>query len=308
MTRPPLTFALTGATGFVGGRTLAAALAKGHHVRALTRRPQARREGVDWVPGDLSDVPALRRLCEGADAVIHIAGVVNAPDAAGFREGNAEGTRRMVETAATAGVSRFVQVSSLSAREPGLSLYGGSKAQADAHVMASDRDWVILRPPAVYGPGDMEMLDIYRAAARGIGVAPGEGRFSVIYVDDLAAALVALAESDRGGRQIFEIAGPGAPLSHQDMAALAGRALGRDVKTVRLPLAALKLGAALDTVRGKVTGERPKLSFDRARYIAHPDWTADAGPLLALGIWQPEVEAADGIRRTADWYRAEGLL
>ena len=92
--------ALTGGTGFVGGHAIDAALARGHRVRALARREQPTRDGVEWVRGDLADAAALRSLCEGADAVVHIAGVTNARDRAGFDAGNVEGTRAMLRAGA----------------------------------------------------------------------------------------------------------------------------------------------------------------------------------------------------------------
>jgi nucleoside-diphosphate-sugar epimerase len=96
--------AISGGTGFVGSRLIALATAAGHQVRALTRREQAAREHIDWVAGDLGDTAALARLCEGADAVIHVAGVVNAPDRDGFAVGNIHGTRNMLAAAEAAGV------------------------------------------------------------------------------------------------------------------------------------------------------------------------------------------------------------
>ena len=277
-------------------------------MRALTRRAQPERPGVTWVRGDLASPAALAQLCEGVDAVIHVAGVVNACGAAGFRAGNVDGTAAMLAAAEDAGVSRFVHVSSLSAREPDLSLYGASKAEADRLVQASPLDWVIVRPPAVYGPGEMEMLDLYRLAQRGFALLPGRGRFSLIYAEDLARALLALAQSREGSRRIFEIEDGTGGLDHAEMARLVGAAVGRRPRRVRLPAAALKAGAAVDTTRARLTGELPKLSFDRARYIAHPDWTADAQPLLELGIWQPQVLPTEGTRRTAEWYRQQDLL
>jgi uncharacterized protein YbjT (DUF2867 family) len=165
-----LPIALTGATGFVGRRVVALA---NRPVRALTRRPQPPQPGVEWVLGDLDDTNALARLCEGAAAVLHIAGVVNAADEAGFVAGNVTGTANVL--AAAAGVPRFVHVSSLAAREPRLSLYGASKAQGDALVIASTLDWVIVRPPGVYGPGDAEMRDLFSLARFGLGDGLGGG-------------------------------------------------------------------------------------------------------------------------------------
>ncbi|MEO0499450.1 MAG: NAD(P)-dependent oxidoreductase [Pseudomonadota bacterium] len=300
--------AITGGTGFVGGHLIELALEKGHRVRALTRRPQSERAGLDWIAGDLSDHQALASLCTGADAVIHVAGVVNAASPAGFVRGNVEGTRAMLAAAELAMARRFVHVSSLSAREPGLSQYGASKARADELVQGSPLDWTIVRPPAVYGPGETEMLGLYRLAKRGFGIAPGSGRFSLIYVTDLAAALLALATSNAGVGGIFEIEDGTGGLDHRDMATRIGDALGRKVRTVGLPVAALRLGARLDTLRARLARKLPVLSHDRAAYIAHPDWMADAAPLRALDIWHPEVLPEEGIRRTADWYRAEGLL
>lgn len=299
--------AITGGTGFVGARLVELALAAGHKVRALTRREQPPKAGLEWVAGDLGDDAALGKLAEGADAVIHVAGVINAQTPRGFTEGNVDGTRAML--AASEGVPRFVQVSSLAAREPGLSAYGRSKAEADRLVTAADRNWTVLRPPAVYGPGDRETAAFYKLVARGWAPLPGKGRFSLIEVSDLARALLALALTGRGAGQIFEIddATPGG-LSHRDMAEAIASALGKTPTYMPLPSAALKLGAAFDTLSAKLRGTHPTLSFDRARYIAHPDWVADSAPLRALGIWQPEVSADEGIRRTAAWYRSNGWI
>ena len=112
-----MTLAITGATGFVGQALLDRALAEGQELRALTRRDQPPRAGVTWVQGDLDDTAALDRLVQGAEAVIHVAGVVNTPDPAELERGNVAGTLNLVEAALAAGVPRFVCVSSLSARE-----------------------------------------------------------------------------------------------------------------------------------------------------------------------------------------------
>ena len=136
--------AITGGTGFVGAHLLEAALADGHEVRALTRRDQRDRASVEWVPGDLNDRAALEALVTGVDAVVHVAGVINASSAAGFEHGNVAGTAAMLAAATAGGVRRFVHVSSLAAREPQLSLYGGSKARAEDLVRGSGLDEAIV--------------------------------------------------------------------------------------------------------------------------------------------------------------------
>jgi uncharacterized protein YbjT (DUF2867 family) len=293
--------AMTGGTGFVGGATIEAALAAGHHVRALVRRPQPARDGVTWIGGDLTDPAAL---CRGADAVIHIAGVVNAPDRAGFAAGNIAGTEAILGAARAAGVARFVHVSSLAAREPALSDYGWSKAGAEAAVAASGLDWTMVRPPAVYGPGDLEMRDIFRMANWGIALLPPPGRMSVIHVADLARLLVASATRP-GDQIIYEVEDASGGMTHQQFARLVGDAVGRRVVALPLPRALLAGAARLDRA---VRGNRAKLTPDRAAYMSHADWTADPAKHPPADLWAPTIATAEGLAATAAWYRANRLL
>jgi len=293
--------AVTGGTGFVGQRLLRRAVEDGHRVRALTRRPQPAHVGVEWIEGDLSDPGDL---CRGADAVIHIAGVINAEDRAGFFRGNVEGTRAVTGAALAAGARRFVHVSSLAAREPALSTYGASQAAAETVVADSGLDWVAVRPPGVYGPGDRETLELFALARRGIALVPLRGRGSWIHVDDLAAALLTLATSSVVGT--FEI-DDGRPrgYDHAEFARLIGEAVGRTPLVVRVPKLGMMAGAAIQTAAARATGRLPKLSFDRARYFAHPDWVA-RGPTLPG--WSPRIAAREGLATTAAWYREQGWL
>jgi nucleoside-diphosphate-sugar epimerase len=287
---------ITGGTGFVGSRVLDLATMP---VRALARKPQPARDGVAWVAGDLADRAALDALCAGAEAVIHIAGVVSAPTQAGFDAGNVAGTAAMLAAAEKAGVKRFVHVSSLAAREPGLSMYGGSKAAAEALVEASGLDWVIVRPPGVYGPADLEMLDIYRLAQRGFAVVP-PGRISLIHVDDLARALLALAEGGPS-RVVCEIDdGAAQGYSHREFAAAIGASLSRRLSYIPLPVSMLRLGAAV--------GVSAKLTRDRAAYIAHPDWVARGGNAALAGLWAPKFDLDAGVADTIAGYKLRGWL
>lgn len=297
--------AITGATGFVGKATVDHALASGHRVRALTRREQPPRDGVTWIAGSLDNETALARLAEGADAVLHIAGVVNAPTPAGFITGNVDGTRLMVAAAASQGVRRFVHISSLSAREPDLSLYGKSKALAEDEVRNSGLDWTMVRPPGVYGPGDLEMRDIFRMAKLGFVVLPPAGRVSLVHVRDLARLLVAMAETDTG-RQVYECDdGVDGGYTHAEFARLVGGAVGKRPIPLHVPRALLHFVGHADRFLREANA---KLTPDRAAYLSHPDWTATPHHRPPASLWTPQIGTLDGLVETADWYRAQRLL
>ncbi len=246
----------------------------------------------------------------GADAVIHIAGTINAATRADFDAGNVDGTASIVAAARAAGVARFVHVSSLAARLPGLSDYGASKAAAEGVVRAAGFAAAIVRPPGVYGPGDRETLAIFKLVARGLALLPGHGRSSWIEVGDLATALLAVAASDWTGVAEIDdghVGAAGGGYSHADFALAVGAAVGRRPRMIRLSPRILRLGATVDTA---LAGRQrtPTLSHDRARYLAHPDWVVVTDAGLPPGVWSPAVDLPTGLARTARWYRAAGWL
>ena len=300
--------AITGATGFVGSAVLDAALAQGHQVRALTRRPQRERARVEWVSGDLADKAALADLCEGVDAVIHVAGLTNTPDPAEFEVANVTGTIAVIAAMRSGGVRRLVFVSSLSARKPELSAYGASKARAEQVVEASGLDWTIVRPPAVYGPRDIDMLDLFRAAKWGVVPLPPGGATSIIHAEDLADLLVALSGNAAPTRkQVYEPDdGREGGWSHKELAQTIGQAVGkRSVFAPHLPRAVLDAAAAADRL---LRGDRAKLTADRVGYMSHPNWVARSDRRVPPGIWQPQSVGEAGLKATAEWYRREGWL
>ncbi|MEQ1726059.1 MAG: NAD(P)H-binding protein [Sphingopyxis sp.] len=303
---PSLTLAVTGATGFVGQAVVDAARAEGHHVNALTRRPQTVRDGVTWIEGALDDASALSQLMKGADAVLHIAGAVNVPTREAFAAANIVGTQATVDAATRADVKRFIHASSLAARHPQLSNYGWSKAEAEHAVTASALDWTIVRPPAVYGPRDGDMVDLFRMARRGFMLLPPKGRTSIIHVDDLARLLVDLA-THQEARQIYEPDdGTANGLSYKQLGAAIGDALGRaSLLSVSAPRALLNLAAKADV---RLRGDRAKLTPDRASYISHDDWVADPALAPPAELWSPAIAHAQGLADTAIWYRTQGWL
>jgi nucleoside-diphosphate-sugar epimerase len=298
--------AITGGTGFVGSRLIDTALLSGHEIQALTRREQPHRDKVEWIRGDLDDRVALKRLVEDADAVIHVAGVISAPDEAGFEHGNVAGTLAMLAAATAGGVRRFVHVSSLAAREPRLSLYGASKARAEELVEGSGLDWSIVRPPAVYGPGDKETLELFKMAKRGLVLLPPSGRVSMIHVDDLARLLLALTARGAPKKLVIE-PDDGTPngWTHKDLAKALGRAVGRRNVSLSAPRPLMSLAARIDRLLRR---DRAKLTPDRAAYFSHPDWVVSWGKAPPEGLWHPRIETHEGLAATARWYREQGLL
>jgi nucleoside-diphosphate-sugar epimerase len=282
-------------------------LQAGWQVRALTRSDQPKRTGVEWINGALDRPESLAKLCERADSVLHIAGVVNATDASGFEAGNVIGTANLLAAARDAGIDRFVHISSLAAREPGLSLYGASKAKAEKLVATSLLDWTIIRPPGVYGPGDKDVFEVFRMAQRGFCLLPPKGVGSWIHVDDLARLLVALlpAHEDATAR-IFEADdGEGGGWTHEGFARAIGWALGKRITTVSAPSPLLVAAAWADRI---IRGKRAKLTPDRASYMRHPDWVIDRKAVPAAALWQPLIPTRDGLKATARWYKAQGWL
>jgi len=298
--------AITGGTGFVGAHLLDIALAGGHTVAALTRRDQPSREGLDWISGDLQDRFALERLVDGADAVVHVAGVISARNATEFELGNVAGTLSMLAAATAGGVRRFVHVSSLAAREPKLSLYGQSKQRAEELVHSSGLDWVIVRPPAVYGPGDRETLELFRMAKLGLMLMPARGRVSVIHADDLARMMIALSDYGAPSSILVE-ADDGKPhgWTHREFARALGTAVGTRPAIVSSPGVLLRLAARADQL---FRGPKAKLTVDRAAYFSHHNWVVEPKRACPSGLWRPEVETVQGLKGTADWYRAQGWL
>jgi uncharacterized protein YbjT (DUF2867 family) len=300
------TLAITGGTGFVGGHLLRVAAEAGYELRALTRgwRPPA--DGLIWIEGALDRPDSLAALCEGADAVVHVAGLITAATRAAFEAVNVGGTTAMIDAARAAGVRRFVHISSLAAREPDLSNYGWSKARAERVVAASGLDWTIVRPPAIYGPGDRETLELFKMARRGFVALPPKGRFSVIHVEDLCRLILAVLDRPETWSQSYEADdGRVEGWEHRHFARTLGRLFGKRAATVAMPRMVMQGAARLDRL---VRRDKAKLTPDRVRYFCHPDWVVADEARPPEAVWAPAIRTPTGLKDTADWYQAQGWL
>jgi nucleoside-diphosphate-sugar epimerase len=310
--------ALTGATGFVGRRVLAQCGEAGVAVRALARRPAAlegeANANLEVVQGDLLDEPALARLVQGAQAIIHCAGAIaGSPET--LAAANIEGTRRLTAAARQAGTARFVHVSSLAAREPGLSGYALTKRLGEREVidgLPPDR-WVILRPPVIYGPGDRATLPLIEQFTKATAWLPGSRRqrFSLLYVDDLARAVFHLAQSPAPASAIHELH-DGRANGHAwaDVAATAVAAEGRPQRVHYLPRPTLDAVAHLSQTWTRLGGRQigPPLSPGKVRELYHRDWVCRHGLLDEATDWRADVSFEDGFEHTLAWYRQNGWL
>jgi nucleoside-diphosphate-sugar epimerase len=312
------TVAVTGAGGFIGRRLIERLCRDGDHVRALIRhRPIAAdvpAHRLRIVKGSLDDPGALAELVDGADAVVHLAGLIKARRRRDFFDVNAEGVARLVRAiCARASMAKLVMVSSLAAREPGLSSYATSKRAGEAVLL--DRDhacpWTILRPPAVYGPGDRETLPFFKGIRRGFGAMLGgrDARFSLLHVDDLAAAIAELLPRGNADGLILEL-DDGTPGGHSwtSMIKAGERAMGVRARRLPVPPAVLYGLGGVNAALKVIPGYTPMLTPDKARELTHPDWVADCRPILNNTGWLPTLSIESGFRETVDWYQLHRWL
>jgi nucleoside-diphosphate-sugar epimerase len=303
------TIAITGATGFAGGHVLAALLARGHRVKALVRNLAAARlpDGVQQVQGDVLNADALEQLLKGADAVVHLAGVLSALTPHEYFRINAHGTVAMAEAAARAGTGRFVHVSSLAAREPALSPYGASKRAGEDAIskLSAALNAVIIRPPAVYGPGDRGTLPLIKELTRPIAAIPGsaDARFSLIHGADLARIIVAAIEGGETG--IHEVSdGRDGGYAWPDLIRIAEEHRGGRIRPVFLPRAVPQGVALAAEALARFTGKPGMVNRGKVRELYHRDWVCRTG---TLAVDQP-ITFAQGFPETLAWYREAGWL
>lgn len=297
------TIAITGITGFIGSHLMIALLEGGWSVRALIRRaPPSGDQAVEWVQGNLDDREALGRLVQGAQAVVHCAGRVRGRNAAQFDHINAEGTANLVSaTVAQPTWPRFLLVSSLAARLPKLSWYAASKRRAEELLLTHGdaMPWTILRPTAVYGPGDREMMGLFKAMSRGLLPVPGDpaARVTLIHVRDLVEAILCWARAPTPPRGRFELH-DGTPDGYgwTDLTAIAATAWHRPVRRLPVPAGLLRGAAWLNLGLARLLGYDPMLTPGKVRELRHPDWRCDNTSLTAAVGWHPRITLLDSLQ------------
>lgn len=334
---------LTGATGFIGS-ALATRLADADHaVRAFVRqdtrpdparrRPDSRLDPrVERLAGQLDDGSLLAQALAQADAVIHVAGTVKAYSARAFRLVNEDLTMRLAEGARDHGREGqiFLHVSSQAAvgpcsEPPGLaesarpapvSQYGLSKLLGERAVLASlapERPVAVIRPPMVYGPGDLAFAPLYRLMAQGLLTAPGPAHqpFSIIHVGDLLDGMLLTLDALACGRaapgSIYHLSGPTAA-TWAEYAEAFGAALGRRVRPTRVPLPLLGLAAWTNALLHALGLPTSHLTPDKHREARQDGWLLDCSKAKRELGFAPRVDLTAGAANTVAWCRTKGLL
>ena len=300
--------ALTGATGFVGAELAKQLGSKGYRIQALIRRASAWKRPtnltVKWIEGDLEDMDSLHRLVDGATAVVHCAGAVRGATREQFNRVNVDGLARLIRaTAAQQPAPRFLMISSLAAREPHLSHYAASKRLGEKVLFeySDSLSWTIFRPCAIYGPGDKEMLPVFEWMARGIAPILGSGRsrFSLLYVKDLAEAIVQWFGCNSCISNTFELhdGHPGG-YSWHDVVNTFKHLRTKSVIRIKLPMVLVRLVSALNLLAARIIGYAPMLTPGKVRELSHSDWVCDNAALSRATGWVPRVLLPEGLQKT----------
>ena len=253
--------------------------------------------------GSLDDRAALSELIADSQAIVHCAGAVRGSSLAQFRRSNLDGTRNLLEAAADRPANvRLLMISSLAAREPQLSWYAQSKREGENLVTSSDGDWCVLRPPAVYGPGDEEMQAVFASMRQGLALVPGSvaARNSLIHVTDLVAAMLACLEAaDAGSQVLYACDGKPGGYDWKELAEIAATVFERRVRTLRVPGPLLDTFAAVNLSLARLTGRAPMLTPLKLKELRFPDWVVDNREITACTGWTPSIGLRQGLAESA---------
>jgi len=302
--------AITGASGFIGRSICRHLRAQDWRLRLLMRSSASvlpDEVDAEVVRGSLHDPDALTRLVDGAYAVVHCAGVVRGASQQDFDVVNVDGLARLLDAIQAAAIPpRLLALSSLAAREPELSFYAASKRRGEQllETQAESINWLALRPPAVYGPGDREMLPLFRAMAKGFALVPGKrtSRFSMIYVEDIAELVSVWLGRENVPSGVFALHdGRDGGYDWDDVCQVVSELCQRPVRSIEIPSLLLDVPAWLNARLSRWLGYAPMLTTEKLNELRHPDWVCDNASISELLDWQPRVQLREGLLQTPGW-------
>jgi nucleoside-diphosphate-sugar epimerase len=323
---------VTGASGFLGSYVVEQLIEGQHEVRALVRATSDTRAleklGVELCEASLETGAGLGEAVRGVDGVVHSAAIVRARSADEFHRINAGGTRTLIEAvvAGAPNLQRFVYVSSLAAHgfgingEPRQSAhpsepvthYGRSKLAGEQIVLEhADRIPVtVIRPPAIYGPRDREMLAFFRIVSSGVVPFLGnpDSRCSLIYAPDCARAIVLALTTDHPSKRIYSVE-DGQVYTQRDVVGHIETALGKKAYAkFAVPMVAVSVAAFGSELYGRARNMAMMLTRDKVNELRAQQVIERAEAIRADLGWEPSTEFGEGAQHSVTWYRSQGLL
>lgn len=323
------TVLVTGANGFIGSRVCRLLVASGYNIRIICRT-SSDLSLIQDIPyakfiADITDPDTLAPAVTGVDYIIHLAGLIKAKTEAAFFHVNQYGTLCLLNAVKNHNLDlkKFVLVSSVAASGPAkdiprkeadpptpITTYGRSKL-AGEEATQPFHDLIpiaIVRPPAVYGPGDQAILTVFDVVNKGLRpyMAGGNNRVQMVYVDDLAGGIKAVMESDRSAGETYFIA-DAQSYSVREMMDIIGRLLGKKGIGVTIPLSLLHILAFFSETFFKIIGRAPMFSRQKVRDLT-TDWMLDVSKARDHLGFETAVDFPEGARITIEWYRQEGWL
>lgn len=292
---------LTGATGFVGQRLQRHLLDEGHTVRALVRPGPGRSgqllPGCEPIVAQLHESDALASALADADALIYCAGSVRGREPDDFRPANVTGVRHIAQVLRQSRPDvPLLLVSSLAASRPELSDYALTKHEGEQVLHGyDDLAWTIFRPPALYGPGDREMLPILNWLRRGIAPVPGppDQRLSLLHVDDFARAALAWLAASAACRHGTYAIHDGTPEGY-DWPAMGRAVAQREVRLLPVPAGLLRTAGRMNRLLSLALGYAPMLTPGKVRELCAPHWLGDNRAFHAATGWTPAIDLRQG--------------
>ena len=316
---------VTGATGFIGSHLCEELIKRGYEVTCLSRQASNLKwiENLDikLVHGDCTNIESLFNVVAGFDYVFHLAGLTKARSGDKFFCINSKGTENLMKavTERNPGVKRFIYLSSLAAAGPSsngepvkensspspVSNYGRSKLEGENAVLKykSMIPVTILRPPAVYGPRDKDMLVLFKMIRKGFFFDLGKCYYSLLYVDDLVRAIITTAENKEAEGKIYFLSDDKI-YTGGEIAMEISSALDVSATPLKIPKFVMPFFAFISERINK----QGIINRDRIKDFRHSHWICDAEKARKEIGFIPRVGMKEGIKWTADWYRIHRWL
>lgn len=304
---------ITGASGFLGSHTARALLEKGGSVHALLRSSSSLKkvpDECDYSRVDFFRPDSMETAMRGADVVVHAAGATKASSREGFDRANALVTANLLRARKMyAPEALFIFISSQAASGPKgcgpQTMYGKSKLLGEFSVKDSRR-WIILRPPAIFGPEDPASRPVLKAAMKGLFVSPwiNRGGFCLVYVKDLAELITILPSKPEALGAVLEPS-YGKLFSWKDFHRLLERGADRRILHLRIPPLFIHAAGFMSEAVTSFSGKTPFFCRDKCRELLAREWDVEEGLTYKLTGWEPAISPEEAMTETFKSIRRE---